>query len=476
MQQKNKYLSLSTLLLIFLICPFFYSNATTTVSVDSYGAIGDGIHDDTVAIQKAFDSGYPVHFSPNKTYRLISNGLYIRNNLEIIGNHATLLIDDSYAPTNSDFHKRIFRHSYNTHNEYLHISDLTIDVKITAQRYTDTYLCVFQPTYINNISLNNFNIYIHPSKNSITAFWMDHGCDSLIVNNCTFTNETTFDEGGVLWLMTSDDKLFQTYTSIKESTFTNCTFKGTCGDEIIALYGTHSINSVFDNCTIIGNNKSPNSTRPITVFSDGENVFFNVTFNNCDINCSYNTDIDNCEYNSLLGVGSQYNSNYFNVCFNNCNINALVSSCLLYPNLLQANITNITSFDFWNHNINIFFNNSNIFCNRPISGSRINFQQQMRNVLPMNFILSNCTVECSYAIALLTCINQNYKSYYYTPLIGLIDNTITLNDPIGGLIHKDFSNLKFVLLTSSTQNEQLPYDTVSSTSKAITYLTQKNSP
>lgn len=48
---------------------FFVKEKGNVANVESYGALGDGITDDSAAIQKAFDSGKDVYF-PNGTYRL----------------------------------------------------------------------------------------------------------------------------------------------------------------------------------------------------------------------------------------------------------------------------------------------------------------------------------------------------------------------------------------------------------------------
>lgn len=57
------------------------------VTPEMYGAYGDGVHDDSTAIQKAFDSGKVVEFAP-KTYICFS--LKTNNALTIHGNGGTL--------------------------------------------------------------------------------------------------------------------------------------------------------------------------------------------------------------------------------------------------------------------------------------------------------------------------------------------------------------------------------------------------
>ena len=59
------------------------------VRVEAFGAVGDGVTDDSVAIQAALDSGKNVMFKPNKTY--IAKNLNVNgSNFYIIGANATI--------------------------------------------------------------------------------------------------------------------------------------------------------------------------------------------------------------------------------------------------------------------------------------------------------------------------------------------------------------------------------------------------
>lgn len=58
-------------------------------NVLDYGAIGDGISDDTSAVQAAFDAGGVLYFPPNYTFNC--SWLSVNNDLEIIGYASTLL-------------------------------------------------------------------------------------------------------------------------------------------------------------------------------------------------------------------------------------------------------------------------------------------------------------------------------------------------------------------------------------------------
>src|SRR5699024_2117916 len=60
------------------------------VSVRDFGAVGDGVTDDTAAIQAALDSGAPVVYAPPGVYA-ISDPVVVEEGTHFRGDGATLL-------------------------------------------------------------------------------------------------------------------------------------------------------------------------------------------------------------------------------------------------------------------------------------------------------------------------------------------------------------------------------------------------
>lgn len=67
------------------------------INVLDFGAIGDGVTDDTAALQAAINQGGVVYFPPNKTY--VSSRIQITNNVEMIGYDAKILHKANSAAT-----------------------------------------------------------------------------------------------------------------------------------------------------------------------------------------------------------------------------------------------------------------------------------------------------------------------------------------------------------------------------------------
>jgi hypothetical protein len=67
-------------------------STASAVSVSYFGAVGDGVADDTVALEAALTSGKSVMLTPGETYRVTSS-IVVGDNTHVVATGATLLID-----------------------------------------------------------------------------------------------------------------------------------------------------------------------------------------------------------------------------------------------------------------------------------------------------------------------------------------------------------------------------------------------
>ncbi|SEI79256.1 glycosyl hydrolase family 28-related protein [Achromobacter sp. NFACC18-2] len=76
----------------------FQDKLRDSVSVKDFGAVGDGVVDDTAAVQKALDAGHPVVIFPKGRYRWAANGPTVRSGTKVIG-RGGVIIQENYDAT-----------------------------------------------------------------------------------------------------------------------------------------------------------------------------------------------------------------------------------------------------------------------------------------------------------------------------------------------------------------------------------------
>lgn len=74
----------------------YVNKAKDIVAVTDFGAVGDGISDDSLALQNALNTGRSIHFTQNLNY-LISKTLILSSNTVINGNNSSIIVNKSWA-------------------------------------------------------------------------------------------------------------------------------------------------------------------------------------------------------------------------------------------------------------------------------------------------------------------------------------------------------------------------------------------
>lgn len=152
-------------------------NAIDNIEIDEYipyvlkfGAIGDGVTDDTDALQTAIDSGETVIFEPNKVYK-ITRQLTIKNdNVIIDGNGSTMLCD---VYTGSSTRNWIYVNLKNN----ITIKNLTIDGNAATG---STHLISMFGT--KNITIDNCEF----TRGYGYALRLNDGCANVRITRCNF--------------------------------------------------------------------------------------------------------------------------------------------------------------------------------------------------------------------------------------------------------------------------------------------------
>lgn len=398
-----------------------------TIIAEQCGAYGDGIHDDVTSLQNAFDSGYNVVLTAGKTYKIITNGLYFKNSLQLDGQNATLLISNDYSPSKSDFQNYFLRYCYGKQLSYINLSNINISIDFNNNRYLQKKFVVISPLYIDNVILENVNITTNETNNKIIGIYQDRGCSSFLLKDSKICINTSGEEGGALWIVSKSDEIFGTHNSINNGQIINSYLYSSTADEVLGIYGTNNMSLLISNSSIIGKIRAIGRTRPITVYSLGNNnALFNVIFDNCNISASCFNECESSYYDSVLGIGTNFPSNKINVTFNNCIINSTLSTPLLFPNGYASDSSQIQNFDALNESVKISFNSCQIEHASTITGGNINYfnTSKLYPISAWSCSFSDCHITCKTSFAYLHSPSQNY----YVPSISLNNSIIEIKN------------------------------------------------
>lgn len=387
------------------------------ISANSFGAYGDGIHDEAPVIQKIIDMGYDVELSEGKTYKLISNGIYLKNSCEINGNGATIVVDDSYSPTNADFNYYMIRNEHGVVQDSVAIKNINLKVSFSNNRVMDREYVVISPLFIKNVSIDNIKIETSETNNCVDCLWVNNGCDSVSITNSRIENKTTGTTGGAVWL-TSKNNGAEGFTAINKCIINNCYIYCSSADEPFAIWGPNGGNYTINNTVIEGNIKASGQTRVFSIFTQGNNgCVYNVNMNDCTVKTNCRKDVKTSFYDSVFGVGTDYGTNAINFNVTNCIITGTVYGSLLFPSTFRPDY--IERFNGNNRLVKIKFNDCNINCDSTITGTGVNYYNTSANypTCAWDCTFSNCDITCKTCFAFL----YFASSKYYVPEI-VLDN------------------------------------------------------
>lgn len=386
-----------------------------TVIAEQFGAVGDGVADDAPIFQNIIDCGYNLQLTRGKVYKFISNGIYISNPVSIIGNDATILADDTYAPTASDFQYYLIRNKYGKKIDSFVMNDVNININFSNGRIKGREFVVISPLTISNIGFDNITMNIAESDNCMTCLWVNNGCDSFSISNSKLINNTTGETGGALWLRSKDDKIVNGFSELKNCIVSNTYLHSSSADEVFAVWGKHDTNVEVINSTIHGDIRAPGKTRVVSVFSQGDNnATFNVLFKNCNVIGNCNKKDKNSYYDAVFGIGTDYPSNTINVKYDGGSVLGNVYGALLFPSFFRSEY--LDRFDGTNRPVCIAFSNCNIDCDSTITGTATYYYDTSAEypscAWDSEFI--NCRIVCDTAFAYLY-VPSNMK--FYVPKI-----------------------------------------------------------
>lgn len=286
---------------------------------EMFGAKGDGVTDDTEAIQKALAFN---NVNISKNY-LITENLVLHSNLKIFGGG-------------------------------------TITKKV---EFNDSYLnhCIFSCTDSNNIDINNINLMSNSLAISV------HGCSNVNITNLIINSEkysiliSDSEKNESNGITISNIKIENDVTIISSdgihvdggcSNIYIYNVSGTTGDDFIALNAIEGIRKTIKN--VIIDNIKCSGYAGVRIYGQLNCVIENVSVNNSYINSN-----DGIRLTNIVGF-TEINLNaptFNNIVFNNCIVNSSIRNVFLSYINGSVTFNNCTFVATVNPNVG-FFNSS----------------------------------------------------------------------------------------------------------------------
>lgn len=136
-----------------------YEQVTNDVNVKDYGAKGDGVTDDTIALQQAIDvasyNKVKVLIPETDKYYKVTRSLTLRDNTHIVGYGATLLMPSQDKPKNL-LYSSSSNYIYNVTIEGIKLQ--SVNDRVGTGNYENSYISNVQGIFlfgIENLNINN---------------------------------------------------------------------------------------------------------------------------------------------------------------------------------------------------------------------------------------------------------------------------------------------------------------------------------
>ena len=174
-----------------------------TVTVNQFGAYGDGEHDDAEAIQYALNAGYGNVSFESERYKFGSSIRINTSNLSIIGNNATLF-------WNEEITFETWEQFYIMGSQVSHVNNINIfNLNFENRNVNGVESVQLLMLYCDNIYISgcNFNIYeIDENKSrQITNIWLSQEFSNITIDESNLINLTNGNVGGNIWISGSSN-------------------------------------------------------------------------------------------------------------------------------------------------------------------------------------------------------------------------------------------------------------------------------
>ena len=253
------------------------------VTLESYGAKGDGVHNDASALNKCIEEGKNVELLPNKTYLLDSPIAPIEcDTFCMKGNGASIVIPKTYPVTSSC---AIFYLSHKQNPKLFKVEDVSMVCQLEKKKTVpakDTY--VFLSKNCDKVEFKKLFFRCTGKYNNVT-FLRSEGGD-LLMDSCNVVMNTFSEVGGIFWLINK----FKTHCNVNVK---NSYFEYESKDECMCF--SSSADTKIDKAYI---NVSVNNCKYKTLAQSKSSGFFIVYAKKSNAYSDIDVKYNNCSFES----------------------------------------------------------------------------------------------------------------------------------------------------------------------------------
>lgn len=350
-----------------------------TISVNQFGAYGDGIHDDSLAINKAINSSFSNISFESSQYKISSMIEINTDNKFMFGNDSEIFYDDDFIFVD-DFIVRIYKSSDQI------IKNISIDgLKIINKNSTRTAEhLMLKIINAENIDVTNCKIEAFTDENNknrcVTNMDLREYWKNINIDGCEFINTTLAPAGGTIWIRAGKN-------GTGNLNFTNNKIKKSSHDETIGIFGAGVVNnvSISNNTIDFDDTNVEIKSNPVMCFGLQSTNVENIEFSNNNVKAiaggtfmlvdKVDTMIIKGNKFDLTALSTAVGTVYFggtgqssNIIFENNNVNLIGnnSTSEVFGDLTEMNNNNInvnTPFIIFIEKCNKLYNNTINFNN-----------------------------------------------------------------------------------------------------------------
>lgn len=248
-----------------------------TISVNQFGAYGDGIHDDSLAINKAINSSFSNISFESSQYKISSMIEINTDNKFMFGNDSEIFYDDDFIFVD-DFIVRIYKSSDQI------IKNISIDgLKIINKNSTRTAEhLMLKIINAENIDVTNCKIEAFTDENNknrcVTNMDLREYWKNINIDGCEFINTTLAPAGGTIWIRAGKN-------GTGNLNFTNNKIKKSSHDETIGIFGAGVVNnvSISNNTIDFDDTNVEIKSNPVMCFGLQSTNVENIEFSNNNV-------------------------------------------------------------------------------------------------------------------------------------------------------------------------------------------------